>query len=85
MIFLYYFQGFATTFIINRMMENNGAFPREAISTLCRFPGWREKGDIWALYIKEVMERHPRFQCLHLQVKACIWGILEALIGVNLV
>ena len=85
MIFLYSFQGFATTFIINRMMANNRAFPREAISTLCRLPGWRGKEDTWALHIKEVMERHPRFQCLHLQAKACMWGILEALIGVNLV
>lgn len=29
------FQGLATTFIINQMIENNGVFPREAISTLC--------------------------------------------------
>ncbi|CAH3185922.1 unnamed protein product [Porites evermanni] len=50
--------GFATTFIINQMVQNNGVFPREAISTLCRLQGWSEKGDTWALYIKEVMERH---------------------------
>ncbi|CAH3119967.1 unnamed protein product [Porites lobata] len=49
---------FATTFIINQMVENNGVFPREAISTLCRLAGWSEKGGTWALYIKEVMERH---------------------------
>ena len=88
MIFLYSFQGFATTFIINQMIENNGVFPREGISTLCRLAGWSEKGGTWALYIKEVMERHQaysRFQCLHLQVKACIWGILEGLIRANLV
>ena len=58
MIFLYSFQGFATTFIINQMIENNGVFPREGISTLCRLAGWSEKGGTWALYIKEVMERH---------------------------
>ena len=40
------------------MVENNGIFPREAISTLCRLAGWSEKGGTWALYIKEVMERH---------------------------
>ena len=58
MIFLYSFQGFATMFIINQMVENNGVFPQEAISTLCRLQGWSEKGGTWALYIKEVMERH---------------------------
>ena len=58
MIFLYSFQGFATTFIINQMIENDGVFPREAISTPCRLAGWSEKGGTWALYIKEVMERH---------------------------
>ena len=58
MIFLYSFQGFATTFIINQMIENDGVFLREAISTLCRLAGWSEKGGTWALYIKEVMERH---------------------------
>ena len=58
MIFLYSFQGFATTFIINQMIENDGVFPREAISTLCRLAGWSEQGDTWALYIKEVMEWH---------------------------
>ena len=42
----------------NQMVENNGIFPREAISTLCRLAGWSEKGGTWALYIKEVMERH---------------------------
>ncbi|CAH3119976.1 unnamed protein product [Porites lobata] len=31
--------GFATTFIINQMVDNNGVFPREAISTLCRLAG----------------------------------------------
>ena len=51
MIFLYSFQGFATTFIINQMVDNNGVFPREAISTLCRLAGWSEKGGTWALYI----------------------------------
>ena len=39
-------------------MENNGVFPQEAISTLCRLQGWSEKGGTWAVYIKEVMERH---------------------------
>ena len=58
MIFLYSFQEFATTFIINQMMENNGVSPQEAISTLCRLQGWSEKGGTWAVYIKEVMERH---------------------------
>ena len=52
------FQGFATTFILNQMVENNGVFPREALSTLCRLAWWSEKGDTWALYIKEVMARH---------------------------
>ena len=58
MIFLYSFQGFATMFIINQMVENNGVFPREVISTLYRLAGWSEKGGTWALYIREVMERH---------------------------
>ena len=39
-------------------MENNGVFPQEAISTLCRLQGWSEKWGTWAVYIKEVMERH---------------------------
>ena len=43
---------------INQMVEKNGVFPQEAISTLCRLQGWSEKGGTWALYIKEVMERH---------------------------
>lgn len=46
MLFLYSFQGFATTFTINQVIENNGVFPRQAISTLYR------------LYIEEVIERH---------------------------
>ena len=60
------------------MVENNGVFPREAISTLCRLAGWSEKGGTWALYIKEVMERH-------LDTSACIWGIIESLIRANVV
>ena len=40
------------------MVENNGDFPREAISTLCHLARWSEKGGTWALYIKESMARH---------------------------
>ena len=79
MIFLYSFQGFATTFIINQMVENNGVFPREAISTLCRLAG-RHLGPVYQGGNGEAL----RLKCLHLQVKACIWGILESLIRANL-
>ena len=78
------FQGFATTFIVNQMVENNGVFPREAISTLCRLAWWSEKGDTGPIYKRGYGEA-PRFQCIHLQLKARIWGILESLIRASLV
>ena len=80
------FQGFATTFILNQMVENNGVFPREALSTLCRLAWWSEKGDtcMGPIYKRGYGEA-PRFQCIHLQLKACIWGILESLIRASLV
>ena len=55
---LYSFQGVATTFILNQLIENDGVFPWEAISTLCHLAGWSEEGGTWALHIKDVMERH---------------------------
>ena len=51
-------KGFATTFILNQLIENDEVFLREAISTLCHLAGWSEEGGTWALYIRDVMERH---------------------------
>ena len=58
MLLLYSFQGFATTFILNQLIENDEVLLREAISTLCHLAGWSEEGGTWALYIRDVMERH---------------------------
>ena len=44
----------------------------------------RKGGQMGPIYQRSYGEA-PRFQCLHLQVKACIWGILKLLIRASLV
>lgn len=48
----------ATTFIIQRAIENGGIFPKDAVPTLCRLAGWEENSGVWALYVKETFERN---------------------------
>lgn len=48
----------ATTFVINRTIERGGTFPTDDISTLCRIAGWSEKSRVWAIYVKDVLDRY---------------------------
>ncbi|KAL9984098.1 hypothetical protein ACROYT_G006357 [Oculina patagonica] len=48
----------ATTFIVNEAIRNGGNFPRESVATLCRLAGWSEDSNTWALYVKNVFEKH---------------------------
>ena len=73
MIFLYSFQGKQWCFL--KRGHLHPVSPRRV--------EWKG-GHLGRVY-KGTYGEAPRFQCLHLQVKACIWGILEGLIRANLV
>ena len=63
------------------------AFSQERLSPPWRLaPGVVERkgGHMGPIYKRGYGEA-PRFQCIHLQLKACIWGILESLIRASLV
>ncbi|KAJ7382975.1 hypothetical protein OS493_031477 [Desmophyllum pertusum] len=50
--------GMATTFIIERSIEQGGIFPQDAVPTMCRLAGWSEGSGVWAMYVKDVFERY---------------------------
>ena len=79
------FQGFATTLILNHMVENNGRFPKRGYLHPVSPGRVERKGGHMGPIYKRGYGEAPRFQCIHLQVKARIWGILKSLIRASLV
>ena len=53
---LFSLQGFATRFVLTRVLENGGRFEQQDIEQLKRLGGWCEKSTVVHLYIKRIIE-----------------------------
>ncbi|KAJ7384759.1 hypothetical protein OS493_020350 [Desmophyllum pertusum] len=73
--------GMATNFIIQRSIERGGIFPKEDVATLSRLAGWSETSGVWAMYVKDVFERHLDTSALIYRSTQCWWPVLATASG----
>ena len=48
----------ATTLMINEYVKKSDVFLRESVATLCLLGRWSKQDGTWALYVKDVYDKH---------------------------